>query len=69
METTRIELIKITATEGKVLTNGEAYSKEIYLGINDSIDNWQEITEAEYEEILKRQRETIDEGVDTNEIN
>ena len=69
METTRIELIKITATEGKVLTNGEAYSKEIYLGINDSIDNWKEITEAEYEEILKRQRETIVEGVDTNEIN
>ena len=69
METTRIELIKITATEGKVLTNGEAYSKEIYLGINDSIDNWQEITEAEYEEILKRQRETIVEEVDTNEIN
>lgn len=55
METTRIELIKITATEGKVLTNGEAYSKEIYLGINDSIDNWQEITEAEYEEILKEE--------------
>ena len=59
METTRIELIKITATEGKVLTNGEAYSKEIYLGINDSIDNWQEITEAEYEEIIKKQEEEL----------
>lgn len=59
METTRIELIKITATEGKVLTNGEAYSKEIYLGINDSIDNWQEITDAEYEEIIKKQEEEL----------
>lgn len=60
METTRIELIKITATEGKVLTNGEAYSKEIYLGINDSIDNWHEITEAEYEEIIKKQEAEIE---------
>ena len=59
METTRIELIKITATEGKVLTNGEAYSKEIYLGINDSIDNWHEITDAEYEEIIKKQEEEL----------
>lgn len=53
METTKIELIKVTATEGMVLTNGEAYSKEIYLGVNDSIDNWHEITDGEYEEILK----------------
>ena len=59
METTRIELIKITAAEGKVLTNGEAYSKEIYLGINDSIDNWHEITDAEYEEIIKKQEEEL----------
>ena len=59
METTRIELIKITATEGKVLTNGEAYSKEIYLGINDSIDNWHEITDAEYKEIIKKQEEEL----------
>ena len=42
-----------------MLTNGEAYSKEIYLGINDSIDNWQEITEAEYEEIIKKQEEEL----------
>ena len=59
METTRIELIKITAAEGKVLTNGEAYSKEIYLGINDSVDNWHEITDAEYEEIIKKQEEEL----------
>ena len=41
------------------IPNGEAYSKEIYLGINDSIDNWQEITEAEYEEIIKKQEEEL----------
>ncbi|MBQ9757174.1 MAG: hypothetical protein IJW15_01995 [Clostridia bacterium] len=57
MEKTKIELIKITASEGMTLTNGEAYSKEIYLGVNDSADNWREITDAEYEEILEEQRE------------
>ena len=41
------------------IPNDEAYSKEIYLGINDSIDNWQEITEAEYEEIIKKQEEEL----------
>jgi hypothetical protein len=48
-----IELKKLTASDGYVLTNGEAYGKEIYLGVNDSPDNWREITNEEYEEILK----------------
>ena len=41
-----------------VLTNGEVYSKEVYLGINDSAENWHEITDAEYEEIMKAEEET-----------
>ena len=57
MEKTTIELIKLTASEGMVLTNGEAYGKEIYLGCNDSPDNWSEITDAKYDEILKEQEE------------
>lgn len=52
MEKTTIELIKLTASDGMVLTNGEAYGKEIYLGCNDKPENWHEITEAEYEKIL-----------------
>lgn len=55
MEKTKIELIKITASEGMVLTNGDTYSKEVYLGVNDSVDNWHEITDAEYEEIMKEE--------------
>lgn len=50
-----MERIKLTASEGYVLTNGEAYGKEIYLGIYDSADNWHEITDAEYEEIMAAQ--------------
>lgn len=48
---TKIELKKLTAAEGMTLTNGEAFGKEIYLGKNDSADNWHEITDAEAERI------------------
>ncbi len=55
MTQTKIELRKLTAAEGMTLTNGEAYGKEVYLGINDSPDYWHEITDAEYEEIMAEQ--------------
>ena len=29
------------------LPNGEVYSKSVYLGINDSTDNWHEIPDSE----------------------
>ena len=48
--TTTIELIKLTASEGMTLTNGDAFGKEIYLGCNDKAENWTEITDAEAEE-------------------
>lgn len=51
MEKTTIELTKLTASEGMMLTNGEVYSKEVYLGKYDSADNWHEITEEEYSKI------------------
>jgi len=53
MEKSTIELIKLTASEGMTLTNGEAFGKEIYLGVNDSPENWREITDSEAEGILK----------------
>ena len=51
METTIIELRKLTASEGMTLTNGETYGKEIYLGKNDSVDNWHEKPDSEVPEI------------------
>ena len=59
MKQETITRIKLTATDGYVLTNGEVYGKEIYLGVNDKADNWHEITEEEYAEILKVE-ETIE---------
>lgn len=44
---------KLTANIGMILTNGKAYGKDVYLGKNDKPENWHEITEKEYEEILK----------------
>ena len=57
MKLETIEIRKLTASKGKVLTNGETYSTEVYLGVNDSPDNWHEITEAEYEEIITKESE------------
>ena len=64
MEKTIIELTKVTASEGMMLTNGDTYSKEIYLGINDTVDNWHEITDAEYEEILKEKDKEMKEAME-----
>lgn len=47
-----MELKTITARDGMILTNGEAYGKSITLGNNDSRDNWHEITEEEYQKIV-----------------
>ena len=47
MKKETITRIKLTAAEGMTLTNGETYGKEVYLGCNDSPDNWQEIPESE----------------------
>lgn len=48
---------QIIADEGMVLTNGRIYTKHLYLGVNDSADNWHEITEEEYNNILKEKQE------------
>lgn len=53
MKKETITRIKLTASNGKVLTNGTEYGKEIYLADTENLDNWYEITEAEYEEIQK----------------
>ena len=40
----------VLALNGYTLTNGETYSKRVYLGINDSPDNWREIPDEEVPE-------------------
>ena len=38
-----VKLIVLEASDGMVLTNGEIYSDKVYLGVNDSPENWHEI--------------------------
>ena len=57
-----IELKELKAAEGMVLTNGEAFSEvggSVYLGANDSPDNWNEITEEEYNQKVETQNDEI----------
>ena len=63
---TKIELRKLTAADGMTLTNGEAYGKEIYLGKNDSPDNWHEITDEEYEKIMAEREADIEKELGGN---
>ena len=60
MEMKVFEMRELKASEGMVLTNGEAFSSvggSVYLGINDSYDNWHEITEEEYNKIVSKQEQ------------
>lgn len=41
----------IYADEGKILTNGEIYGKQIFLAEGESTSAYYEITEAEYMEL------------------
>lgn len=44
-----ITRIKLTATEGMVLTDGESYGRIVYLASGDEGEKWYEITEEEYQ--------------------
>ena len=61
MTETKITVRKLTASAGYVLTNGEVYGKEVYLGVNDSAENWHEITDAGYAEAMKKLEQEAEE--------
>lgn len=60
MDIIKIELRELRPSDEMCLTNGEVVkppNESIYLGINDIPDNWHEITEEEYNAIMKQQAE------------
>ena len=50
MITSDITITVLEPSEGMTLTNGETYSKRVYLGLKDSPLNWREIPDAEVPE-------------------
>ena len=51
MKQETITRIKLTASEGMTLYDGKNFGKEVYLGKDESPENWQEITDTEAEAI------------------
>ena len=47
----------LIASSGMVITNGETYAYKVKLGLWDDPNNYYEITEEEYQKILKEQKE------------
>lgn len=45
----------LIAEKGFVLTNGQTFGNSVELGRADKAENWHEITEEEYQKILKEQ--------------
>lgn len=60
MKTEILTTTILKADEGKILTDGEIYGKMIYLAKNRSADEFHEISEAEYEEIMKQNEEAME---------
>lgn len=53
MKKETITRIKLTASEGHILTDGENYGRIVYLAQGNDGEKWYEITEEEYQRILE----------------
>lgn len=53
-------IVKLTASKGMTLTNGETYGKEVYLSCNDNAENWHEISEEQHEHIKAEERAKLE---------
>lgn len=60
-----IDETTIKANDGMKLTNGTAFGSIVYIGKNDSINNWYEITDKEAAEMQECNNAFIEYG--TNE--
>lgn len=55
-----ISVTKLTASEGHILTDGEVYGRVVFPASGDDGEKWYEITEGEYEAIMKeKEREAL----------
>ena len=61
-----ITRVKLTASKGMVLTDGETYGTEIFLEEGKSESNFREITQEEYDELFKVEEDDTSDSVDDN---
>lgn len=54
-----ITRIKLTASEGHILTNGENYGRIVYLASGDEGEKWYEISEDEYKEKIVKEEASM----------
>ena len=54
-----IEFTKLIASDGMMLTDGENFAKEAYIGMGGFADVWREITESEYNAIVEEREKTF----------
>ena len=55
MKTETITQRILIADDGKYLTNGETYGKTVVLPMDADANEWHEITDAEYAEIVAKE--------------
>lgn len=65
MKIEKITMTKVTAEEGKTFMKGESViGKVIYLGVNDSIDNYTQVSDED----LPKEVEPIEEVKDEKDL-
>lgn len=66
MKTEKITITKVTAEDGKTFMKGESViGKVIYLGVNDTIDNYTQVAD---EDLPKEEVEPIEEVNDEKDL-
>ena len=55
------------------MTNGDVYGKEVFLAVSEQPESWYEITEEEYEYLMRQKEEenqvNLDEFTEENQVN
>lgn len=57
MKTETITRLKLTASEGMVLKNGDNYAETVFLTAGQTEDDWTEVPREEYDAFLKAEEE------------
>lgn len=67
MKTEKITITKVTAEDGKTFMKGDSViGKVIYLGVNDSIDNYTQVSDEDLPKVEERNQEGGNDVEETN---